>query len=124
MKTITYSVPNINCGHCVHTIQTEVSDLQGVTVGEGRCGYQASRDQLRRPRLRGADQVAAGRDQLSCRSLRPLLTTESQSSQSFISIFCDQLVLFSWKDVITVLSGHRIMITLLTSLEYLTCSTL
>jgi copper ion binding protein len=30
MKTITYSVPNINCGHCVHTIQTEVGDLQGV----------------------------------------------------------------------------------------------
>ncbi len=30
MKTVTYSVPNINCGHCVHTIQTEVSDLQGV----------------------------------------------------------------------------------------------
>jgi copper ion binding protein len=30
MKTITYSVPNINCGHCVHTIQMEVGDLQGV----------------------------------------------------------------------------------------------
>jgi copper chaperone len=30
MKTITYSVPNINCGHCVHTIQTEVADLEGV----------------------------------------------------------------------------------------------
>ena len=30
MTTITYSVPNINCGHCVHTIQTEVGDLQGV----------------------------------------------------------------------------------------------
>jgi copper chaperone len=30
MKTVTYSVPNINCMHCVHTIQTEVADLQGV----------------------------------------------------------------------------------------------
>jgi len=30
MNTITYSVPNIHCGHCVHTIQTEVGDLQGV----------------------------------------------------------------------------------------------
>jgi copper chaperone len=30
MKTITYAVPNINCGHCVHTIQTEIGDLQGV----------------------------------------------------------------------------------------------
>ncbi|KAF0108845.1 MAG: heavy metal binding protein [Anaerolineaceae bacterium] len=30
MTTVTYSVPNISCGHCVHTIQTEVSDLAGV----------------------------------------------------------------------------------------------
>jgi copper chaperone len=30
MKTVTYSVPNINCGHCVHTIQSELSELQGV----------------------------------------------------------------------------------------------
>ncbi len=30
MTTIKYSVPNISCMHCVHTIQTEVSDLTGV----------------------------------------------------------------------------------------------
>jgi copper chaperone len=30
MTTITYSVPNISCGHCVHTIQTELADLAGV----------------------------------------------------------------------------------------------
>ncbi len=30
MNTVTYSIPNISCGHCVHTIQTEVSDLNGV----------------------------------------------------------------------------------------------
>jgi copper chaperone len=30
MKTITYSIPNISCAHCVHTIKTEVSDLEGV----------------------------------------------------------------------------------------------
>jgi copper chaperone CopZ len=30
MQTIKYSVPNISCGHCVHTIQTEVSDMEGV----------------------------------------------------------------------------------------------
>jgi copper chaperone len=30
MITVTYSVPNISCGHCVHTIQTEVADLAGV----------------------------------------------------------------------------------------------
>jgi copper chaperone CopZ len=30
MTTVTYSVPNISCKHCVHTIQTEVSDLAGI----------------------------------------------------------------------------------------------
>jgi copper chaperone CopZ len=30
MTTVKFSVPNISCGHCVHTIQTEVSDLAGV----------------------------------------------------------------------------------------------
>jgi copper chaperone CopZ len=30
MKTVTYSVPNISCGHCVHTIQTELIELEGV----------------------------------------------------------------------------------------------
>ena len=27
---ITYSIPNISCGHCVHTIQSELSELPGV----------------------------------------------------------------------------------------------
>ena len=30
MTTVTYSVPNISCGHCVQTIQNEISDLAGV----------------------------------------------------------------------------------------------
>jgi copper chaperone CopZ len=30
MKTVTFSVPAINCGHCVHTIQMEVGDMAGV----------------------------------------------------------------------------------------------
>lgn len=30
MSTVTYSIPNISCGHCVHTIQMEISDLEGV----------------------------------------------------------------------------------------------
>ena len=30
MTTVTYSIPNISCGHCVHTIQMEVSELEGV----------------------------------------------------------------------------------------------
>jgi copper chaperone len=31
MTTVTYSIPNISCGHCVHTIQSEVAELSGVT---------------------------------------------------------------------------------------------
>ncbi len=27
---VTYSIPNIHCGHCVHTVQSEVIDLPGV----------------------------------------------------------------------------------------------
>lgn len=30
MTTKTYHVPAISCGHCVHTIQNEVSELAGV----------------------------------------------------------------------------------------------
>jgi copper chaperone CopZ len=30
MIKVTYSVPNISCMHCVHTIQTELADVKGV----------------------------------------------------------------------------------------------
>lgn len=30
MTTVTYSVPAISCGHCTHTIETELADLQGI----------------------------------------------------------------------------------------------
>jgi copper chaperone CopZ len=32
MTTVKYSVPNISCMHCVHTIQNELSDLEGVAT--------------------------------------------------------------------------------------------
>lgn len=35
MNTVTYTIPNISCKHCVHTIKTEVSDLAGVLTVEG-----------------------------------------------------------------------------------------
>jgi copper chaperone CopZ len=35
MNTVTYSIPDINCKHCVHTITTELSDLPGVKSVEG-----------------------------------------------------------------------------------------
>lgn len=31
MENLSYQVPNISCGHCVHTIQTELAELAGVT---------------------------------------------------------------------------------------------
>ena len=34
MKTITYTIPNISCGHCVHTIKSELGDMQGVQAVE------------------------------------------------------------------------------------------
>jgi len=30
MITVTYTVPAIHCGHCTHTIEMEVGELQGV----------------------------------------------------------------------------------------------
>ena len=30
MTTVTYTIPNISCKHCVHTIKMEVSELAGV----------------------------------------------------------------------------------------------
>lgn len=30
MTTVTYSIPAINCGHCTHTIEVELGELQGV----------------------------------------------------------------------------------------------
>ena len=30
MTTLTLTIPNISCGHCVHTVQTEVGELTGV----------------------------------------------------------------------------------------------
>ena len=30
MSSKTFTVPNISCGHCTHTIEMEVGDLQGV----------------------------------------------------------------------------------------------
>ena len=30
MESKTFVVPNISCGHCVHTVESEVSELPGV----------------------------------------------------------------------------------------------
>jgi copper chaperone len=31
MATKTFTVPNISCGHCTHTIEMELGDLAGVS---------------------------------------------------------------------------------------------
>jgi copper chaperone CopZ len=31
MSFVTFSVPNISCGHCVETIRRELSEMEGVT---------------------------------------------------------------------------------------------
>jgi copper chaperone len=31
MQTKTFTVPNISCGHCVHTVEMELGDLAGVS---------------------------------------------------------------------------------------------
>ncbi len=31
MRTKTFRVPNISCGHCVMTIRQELSELEGIT---------------------------------------------------------------------------------------------
>ena len=31
MTKVTYSIPNISCNHCVHTIKMEITELAGVT---------------------------------------------------------------------------------------------
>ena len=30
MTTVNYTIPNISCNHCVHTIKDEVAELPGV----------------------------------------------------------------------------------------------
>ena len=35
MDKQTFSIPNISCGHCINTIQTELGDLDSVLMVEG-----------------------------------------------------------------------------------------
>ncbi len=34
MENITYKIPAIHCGHCVHTIKMELAEMDGVKVVE------------------------------------------------------------------------------------------
>ncbi|HVP20518.1 MAG TPA: heavy-metal-associated domain-containing protein [Anaerolineaceae bacterium] len=35
MNTVTYTIPNISCKHCVHTISMELVELPGVSSVQG-----------------------------------------------------------------------------------------
>lgn len=39
-QTVTFSIPNISCGHCVKTIQTEVAELPGVVSVNADAGVK------------------------------------------------------------------------------------
>lgn len=41
MKTLSYTVPNISCDHCVHTIKMEVGDIEGVVSVAGAVDEQS-----------------------------------------------------------------------------------
>ncbi len=32
---VTYHIPNISCHHCIHTIKSELTELEGVAAVEG-----------------------------------------------------------------------------------------
>jgi copper chaperone len=41
--TVTYSIPNISCNHCVHTITMELNDMEGISnVNADMEGKQAT----------------------------------------------------------------------------------
>ena len=35
MTTVTYTIPNISCKHCVHTISMELNEMAGVSSVQG-----------------------------------------------------------------------------------------
>lgn len=57
MKTVTYSVPNISCDHCTHTIKMEVGDLEGVLSVNAEVDTQAVEIQF--DELTSEDQIQA-----------------------------------------------------------------
>ncbi len=69
MTTVTYSIPNISCGHCVHTIQSEVSELKGVLSVVADQAAREATITFDSPATEEENQAAACIDQLSSRQL-------------------------------------------------------
>ena len=51
MKTVVYSIPNISCKHCVHTIKMEVGGLKGVQSVEADANTKQATITFQEPAL-------------------------------------------------------------------------
>ena len=49
MTTVTYKIPNISCNHCVHTVTTEISEINGVISVEADAGMKQAVIQFEPP---------------------------------------------------------------------------
>lgn len=49
MNTVTYTIPSINCGHCVKTITNELSELEGVRSVTGDAATRTIRVEFDAP---------------------------------------------------------------------------
>ncbi|MFW5713496.1 MAG: heavy-metal-associated domain-containing protein [Brevefilum sp.] len=49
MKSVTYTVPNISCKHCTHTIAMEISEIEGVSEVDADVQTQLVKVNFREP---------------------------------------------------------------------------
>ena len=68
MKTVVYSIPNINCNHCVHTINSEIGRAARCPDGGCRPGFTTGHHHLRTTCNRSRDYRNAHGDKLPTRS--------------------------------------------------------
>ena len=62
MTTVTYNVPAIHCSHCIHTIEMEVGELQGVQSVKADLGTKAVQITFDTPASEEKNQSTAFRD--------------------------------------------------------------
>lgn len=49
MSVVTFKIPNISCGHCVHTITMELGDMEGVRSVEADAQTKLTRIEYEPP---------------------------------------------------------------------------
>ena len=62
MEKMTFSIPNISCGHCVMAIKNELIELDGIKYGGGQPGGQEHRRRMGSTDHRGQNQGDAERN--------------------------------------------------------------